>query len=124
MRTAIYVYSSNPSAKIEFSVSADAVVTRYETPTTETKVVNDNGKCVLTGGIYKVVCSAPPRIQLLPGNLVDYDVVAVTDDKDPWPDPPARFQTMFSDVSTAVLQAFLPVGSSAFGASANDKQTG
>jgi hypothetical protein len=124
MRTAIYVYSSNPAARIEFSVSADAVVSRYETPTTESRVVNDNGRCVLSAGIYKVVCAAPPSIHLVPGNLCDYDVVAVSDDKDPWPDPPARFQTMFGEVSTTVLRAFLPVGSGAFGVSANDEQTG
>lgn len=122
MRTAIYVYSSNPEATVEFSVSADAVVSRYETPTSESKVVvNAIGKCTLTTGIYKVVASSPPGVQPLPGNLVDYDVVAVTSDKDPWPEPPARFKEAFSDVSTVILQAFLPAGSGAFGASANDK---
>jgi hypothetical protein len=122
MRTAIYVYSSSPGAQVEFSVSSDAVVSKYETPTSESKVVvNDNGKCTLTTGIYKVVSSTPVGIQSLPGNLVDYDVVAVTSDKDPWPEPPARFQALFSDVSTVILRAFLPAGSGAFGASANDQ---
>jgi hypothetical protein len=121
MRTAIYVYASNPAAQAQFSVSVDAEVRKYETPTSESKVENENGTCVLGAGIYKVVCETPPAIALLPGNSADYDVVTVADDKDPWPDPPARFQTTFSDVSLAVLQTFFPVGSSAFGASANDK---
>lgn len=122
MRTAIYVYSSNPDAALEFSVSSDAVVSKYETPTSESKVaINSEGKYSLKTGIYKVVASSPPGVLPLAGNLIDYDVVAVTSDKDPWPEPPARFQAVFSGVSTATLRAFLPAGSGAFGASANDK---
>jgi hypothetical protein len=40
-------------------------------------------------------------------------VVVVSNDKDPWPDPPARFQSAFSDVSVEVLRAFLPMAPSA-----------
>jgi hypothetical protein len=121
MRTAIYVYASDPTSPIEFSISSDAVLCKYETPTSETKVVNDNGRCTLTRGIYRVTCRTPPRVALAPGAVADYEIVNVVDDKDPWPDPPARFQATFSDVSLEVLRNFLPSASSAFGTSANDK---
>lgn len=122
MRTAIYVYARDPESQMQFALSSDAVISKYVNPTTESMVENDNGRCVLTAGIYKVVSGTPPSIQLLPGNLADYDVVAVTDDKDPWPDPPAMFRAMFSDVSLAILRAFLPNATAAFGAAANDKR--
>jgi hypothetical protein len=119
MRTAIYVYAPNPQCSIELVVSNDAVVTRYATPTTETPIDKDGGTCVLSPGIYKVVSGDPPQVRRISGVSVGYDVVAVTNDKDPWPDPPARFLAAFSDVSVDVLRNFLPPAADAFGGSAD-----
>lgn len=117
MRTAIYVY--NPTTSTEFSVNVNAVVTRFESPTTESKVTNDNGKCMLTRGIYKVVGDMP-SIAVPPGSGADFDIIVVANDKDPWPDPPAKFQSTFAGVSLDVLRGFLPMASGAFSEIAND----
>jgi hypothetical protein len=118
MRTAIYVYATSASAT-EFSLNADAVITKFEGPTGESKVENDNGRCMLSPGIYKVVGDLPV-IRLPPGSIAEFDVVAISNDKDPWPDPPPKFQSTFSDVSLDVLRGFLPMASGAFGEFAND----
>jgi hypothetical protein len=107
MRTAIYVYNPDPDFKIEFTLNSDVVITKFEGPNAESTVRNDNGKCVLTTGIYKVVSTDPPLVKASPGNLVDYEVVVVARDSDPWPDPPAQFRAVFADVSLAILRGFL-----------------
>jgi hypothetical protein len=117
MRTAIYVYG--PTTSTEFSMDVNAVITRFEGPTTESKVTNDNGKCMLARGIYKVVGDMP-NIGVPPGSSAEFDVIVVSNDKDPWPDPPAKFQSTFSGVSIEVLRGFLPMASGAFSDFAND----
>jgi hypothetical protein len=118
MRTAIYVYDPDSVSPVEFGLSSDAVIYRYEGPNSESPVVNDNGRCKLTRGIYKVMSTGP--LQISPDRSINYDLVAVVNDKDPWPDPPARFQETFASVSLTILREFLPAGKGGFGVSAND----
>jgi hypothetical protein len=120
MRTAIYVYVPDPqtSAEFEFELSPDAVVYRYEGPNSESAVLGNAGKWNLAKGIYRVTSQGPLVIK--PSQPVDFDVVAVVNDKDPWPDPPARFQATFTSVTAAILRDFLPQGKAGFGASPVD----
>ena len=96
----------------------DAVITKFESPSTESLVVNDNGRCMLSPGIYKVLGDLPV-IRLPAGSIAEFDVVAIGNDKDPWPDPPAKFQSTFSNVSLEILRGFFP-NASAFSEIAND----
>jgi hypothetical protein len=112
MRTAIYVYGPSSTSQVGFAMSADAAVLRYVDAASETKADYQEARWMLSPGIYKVTSEGP--VTVTPDQPVDYDIVAVVNDKDPWPDPPARFVATFSGVGVSELRAFLNTGMGGF----------
>lgn len=110
MRTALYVYGNKVSVELDAGID----IVSYVSPGKEAVVPgSDQGAATLTPGIYKVV-NPGPQIRLTKKYAGDVEIVVVTNDKDPWPDPPAKFRAAFSAVSLDTLRKFLPASGGGF----------
>jgi hypothetical protein len=110
MRIALYVYGN----KVSFVLDSGIDIVRYVSPGKESVVAgSDQGEATLSPGLYKVV-NPGPEIGLTNKYIGDAEIVVVTDDKDPWPDPPAKFSNAFSSVSLDNLRKFLPASGGGF----------
>lgn len=119
MRTGIFVYADTVNYMLRPEISA---VIKYTGPGTSAEVPTKDGMVTLTRGIYRLVTDTPPELQPLPTAIVgpggDCEIVAITSNKDPWPDVSSTFAKAFPDVTTEQLQAFLPAAFDGFDAPA------
>ena len=108
MRTAIYVYSATAT----FTIDQDITVC----PDMGNLVSQSGSQVTLAKGIYKTTST-----ELVPVGASDHDIVVIANDKDPWPDPPARFWKTFPTMTQQQLGNFFPAS---FGAqsAASDAQ--
>jgi hypothetical protein len=115
MRTGIFVYADSVDYMLRPEISA---VIKYTGPGTSTEVATKGGMVTLTRGIYRLVTDYPTELQATPESSGACEIVAVVNNKDPWPDPPGSFTKVFPDVTTEHLRAFLPAGFDGFDAPA------
>jgi hypothetical protein len=95
MRTGIYVYSSTT---LTVQSTESVVLTSFTNQEIE---LDADSKANVAPGIYKAVTSAAISIS---GSGID--VVAVPNNKDPWPDPPLQALTAFNTTTGAVGSFF------------------
>jgi hypothetical protein len=115
MRTGIFVYADTVDYTLRPEISA---VIKYTGPGTSAEVPTKGGTVTLTRGIYRLVTDAPTELQPVPTAIAapdgDSDIVAVGNNKDPWPDVSTKFAKVFPDVTAEQLRAFLPAALDGF----------
>jgi len=111
MRTGIFVYANSVEYTLRPEISA---VIKYNGPGSSTEIATKGGTVTLTKGIYRLVTDTPTELQVAGGTIGVGDIVAVVNNKDPWPDPPATFVKVFPEVTTEDLRAFLPAAFDGF----------
>lgn len=119
MRTGIFVYAETVNYTLRPEISA---VIKYTGPGTSVEIPTKGGMVTLTRGIYRLVTDVATEIQPIPTAIAapdgDCDIVALTANKDPWPDVTTKFAKVFPDVTTEQLRAFLPAAFDGFDAPA------
>jgi hypothetical protein len=97
MRTGIYVYSSTT---LTVQSTESVVLTSF---TNQEIALDNDSKANVGPGIYKVVTNSGITVS---GGGVDVVVVAIPNNKDPWPDPPLAALTAFNTTTGAVRSFF------------------
>jgi|GEM_PF-6039260 len=120
MRTAIYVYGNRVSFELRDDIER---IIQFVNPDRDAVLQVVDGAVTLDKGVYKLVTDEPAEIRVASGEVGDADVVVVTNNKDPWPDPPAKFSKTFSEVAPASLQRFFPTSGGVGSASRKSSKT-
>jgi hypothetical protein len=101
MRTAIYVYSTT-------SFEVDHPIRSHPGAQTVLDGKTNISNVTLQPGIYKIQTPGRVAPQITPSSGSTFELMMVINDKDTFPDPPARAVETFTGLTSKSIQEFLP----------------